>query len=77
VTFPAKGTKIRTLTPVYADPDGTGLYIMTSGEYEKIPTGSIGVIEGSTVGFGSTPLVHVRFPGNLLTYLGPSAWELA
>jgi hypothetical protein len=73
---PEEGAQVRTLTTVYADPDGTGLYVMSSSSYEKLPAGTVGIVEDVTYGFGGTTVLIVVFPGNLRTRLGPTAWEV-
>lgn len=75
--IPEPGTRVKTVSTVYADPEGSGLFTMISENYEKLSAGAVGVVEDTDVGLGGTTVLIVRFPGNIRARLGPSAWELA
>lgn len=76
---PSPPVYVRTRSVVFGDPWGSGIFIMSSGEWEKLPPGSLGVIEFEGVaGYGSSPFAVVRFDtpnGALRASLGPSAYD--
>jgi hypothetical protein len=74
--IPEVGAKVRTIASVYADPEGTGFFSFSSGVFEKVPAGSVGIVEEYDIGVMGTQVLIVRFPGNLRSRLGPTAWEM-
>jgi hypothetical protein len=69
-----KWLSVRTLTKVWVDPNGVGLYPATGG-YEPLEAGAVGVIEAVSYRYGS-PLAQVVFPRGFRGTLAQSTWEV-
>lgn len=76
VNVPPVGARVRTLSRVFADPDGTGTFILTSGEFEVLPSGSVGRVESHFKSWDKVTICVVVFPGELRTSMSPWALEV-